>query len=128
MSMADKCLSMSEPLSPGEHENDDYAVVERAAELIWQRTAQSLTNDECYRISDRAVMMLFTAAVKLYARKCDGEQRTFRPLAGAYDEVVTPTEALTATTELLWARRQPEDYRDLPHPDADKLPDQERRS
>lgn len=106
-------------------ENDPYAAVERAAELVWRRTAESINNGEVDRISDRAVVMLFTAAVKLYAQKC-GDERTFRPLAGQYDEIVTATEALTSATELLrslrlgptefalWARRRPEDYYDLP--------------
>ncbi len=106
-------------------ENDPYAAVERSAELIWRRAAESISKGEVDRISDRAVVMLFTAAVKLYAQKC-GDERTFRPLAGRYDEIVTPTEALTAATELLrslrlgptefalWARRRPEDYYDLP--------------
>lgn len=108
-----------------ELENDPYAAVERAAELVWRRTAESVNNGEVDRISDRAVTMLFTAAVKLYAQKC-GDERTFRPLAGRYDEIVTATEALTAATELLrslrlgptefalWARRRPEDYYDIP--------------
>lgn len=106
-------------------ENDPYAAVERAAELIWRRTAESINNGEAERISDRAVVMIFTAAVKLYAEKC-GDSRTFRPLGGHYDEIVTATEVLTAATELLrslrlgptefalWARRRPEDYHDLP--------------
>ncbi len=105
-------------------ENDPYAAVERAAELVWRRTAESINSGEVDRISDRAVVMLFTAAVKLYAQKC-GDERTFRPLAGKYDEIVTATEALTTATELLrslrlgptefalWARRRPEDYYDL---------------
>jgi hypothetical protein len=103
-------------------DNDPYAAFERAAVLIWDRTQDALAADEAGRISDEAVALLLTAAVKLYARKTDGEGRTFRPLKGAYDEVVTATEALTAVTELLrclhlgpvefalWSRRRPEDY------------------
>ena len=44
-----------------------------------------------------------TAAVKLYSAKTDGEGRTFKPILGNYDEIVTPTEALTAVTEVLRA-------------------------
>jgi hypothetical protein len=103
-------------------ENDPYAAVERAAELVWERVQQSLTSDEPDRISDRAVVLLMTAALKLYARKCDGEERSFRPLLGNRDEVATPTEVLTTATELLravrlgptefalWSRRRPENY------------------
>ncbi|MBX3513192.1 MAG: hypothetical protein KF826_05255 [Xanthobacteraceae bacterium] len=116
-------------------ENDHYAVVERSAEIIWRRTAESISKGEVDRISDRAVVTLFTAAVKLYAQKC-GDERTFRPLAGRYDEIVTATEALTVATELLralrlgptefalWARRRPEDYYDLPA-DAIEIEDQQ---
>lgn len=107
-------------------ENDEYAVVERAAELVWERLGGCIERNEYSRISDRAVVMLLTAAAKLYARKCDDEDRTFRPLAGDYDEVITATESLTVATELLralrlgptefalWSRRRPEDYHDIP--------------
>ena len=103
-------------------ENDPFAAVERAAELVWQRTQECLDQGSPDRISDHAVAMLMTAALKLYARKCDGAERTFRPLLGRYDEVVAPTEALTVATEILralrlgptefalWSRRQPETY------------------
>lgn len=102
--------------------NDPYREVEDAAERIWQHARHAIDAGEEDRISDEAVRLLMTAAVKLYARKADGGERTFRPLEGEYDEVVTPTEALTATTEVLralrlgpmefglWSRRRPEDY------------------
>ena len=110
-------------------ENDPYAAVERAADLVWERVQQTLAKHEPDRISDRAVMLLMTAALKLYARKCDGEERTFRPLLGNRDEVATPTEVLTTVTELLravrlgptefalWSRRRPENYHES-SPDA----------
>jgi hypothetical protein len=110
-----------------QYENDSYAAFERAAELVWDRAQSALTADEVARISDEAVVSILTAAVKLYARKADGENRTFRPLKGRYDEVVTPTEALTVATELLrclhlgpvefglWSRRKPETYFMLEH-------------
>src|SRR5262245_42973417 len=112
--------SMSRPEATNDpRENDRYAALERAAETVWQRANEALNADEAGRISDEAVALLLTAAVKLYARKTDGENRTFRPLKGKYDEVVTPTEALTAATEILralhlgpvefalWSRRLP---------------------
>ena len=109
-------------------ENDPYAALEKAADLVWQRTADAVEREEAHRISDAAVMKLMTAAVKLYAAKADGEARTFRPLLGDGDTIVTPSEALTAVTEVLralrlgpmefglWSRRRPEDYHDSPHP------------
>ena len=113
-------------------ENDPYAAIERAADLVWERTEGAIADGEAGRISDAAVAKLMTAAVKLYAAKADGEDRTFRPVLGDYDEVVTPTEALTAVTEVLralrlgpmefglWSRRRPEDYHDIPYLPAPK--------
>ena len=110
--------------------NDPYREVEEAAERIRQHVQNAIDAGEQDRISDEAVRLLMTAAVKLYAAKADGGERTFRPLEGAYDEVVTPTEALTATTEILralrlgpmefglWSRRRPEDYHLTPEPGA----------
>ena len=67
-----------------------------------------------------------TAAVRLYYAKSDGEERTFKPVAGRGDEELTATEVLTAVAELLralklgpmelalWYRRRPDEdtYRD----------------
>ena len=105
-------------------ENDQYAIFENVADTLWERTELAIAKDEAGRISDDAVAKLMTTALKLYAAKTDGEGRTFRPVLGKYDEIVTPTEALTAVTEVLralrlgpmefglWARRRPEDYND----------------
>lgn len=105
-----------------EGRNDPYTEAEAAAELFWTLARQALDGGEADRISDEAVRRVMTAAIKLYAAKADGGMRTFRALMGDYDEVVTPTEALTATTEILralrlgpmelglWSRRRPEDH------------------
>ena len=105
-------------------DNDPYALIERAAEILWERSQQAVEKLETDRVSDLAVSKLMTAAVKLYCAKTDGEGRTFKPILGNYDEIVTPTEALTAVTEVLralrlgpmefglWSRRRPEDYHD----------------
>ena len=105
-------------------DNDPYALIERAAEILWERSQQAVEKLEADRVSDLAVSKLMTAAVKLYCAKTDGEARTFKPILGNYDEIVTPTEALTAVTEVLralrlgpmefglWSRRRPEDYHD----------------
>lgn len=105
-----------------ERSNDPYRDAEVMAEDLWQLVQNAVQADEVNRISDETARLLMTAAVKLYARKTDGEARTFRPLKGQYDEVISPTEALTATTEILralrlgpmefglWSRRRPEDY------------------
>ena len=108
-----------------EGDNDPFALIDRAAELLWQRSELAINNEETSRVSDEAVTKIMTAAVKLYAAKTDGENRTFKPILGNYDEIVTPTEALTTVTEILrslrlgpmefglWSRRKPEDYHDL---------------
>ena len=105
-------------------ENDPYAIFENVADTLWERTELALEKGEAARISDDTVSKLMTTALKLYAAKTDGEGRTFRPVLGKYDEIVTPTEALTAVTEVLralrlgpmefglWSRRRPEDYHD----------------
>jgi hypothetical protein len=106
----------------GPVENDPYAVVERAAEIVWQRALQAIEKDEVGRISEAAVVNLVTAAVKLYAHKVANEAAPFRPIHGRNDEVVTATEALTTALEILralrlgpmefglWSHRKPEHY------------------
>ena len=102
--------------------NDQYAEADALADRLRELAEQAIADGEPDRISDETVRRLMTAAVRLYAAKADGGMRTFRALEGTYDEVVTPTEALTATTEILralrlgpmefglWSRRRPEDY------------------
>ena len=109
-------------------ENDYYSAVERAADKIWDRTEEAIARGEVDRITDAAVAKIMTSAIKLYAAKADGENRTFRPVLGDYDELVSPTEALTVVTEVLralglgpmefglWSRRRPEDYHEQKHP------------
>ena len=108
--------------TPAHGTNDPYGTFDEMADDIWRLAERAAACEEADRVSDDAVAKIMTAAIKLYAMKCDGEARTFRPLLGDYDEVVTPSEALTATTEVLralrlgpmefglWARRRPEDY------------------
>jgi len=105
--------------------NDTYAEAEALADEAWRLAAQAVADGDEDRISDAAVAKLFTAAVKLYAAKADRGERSPRALLGNYDEVVSPTEALTAATEMLralrlgpmefglWSRRRPEDYHEL---------------
>ena len=116
--------------------NDPAAALETMAEDVWRDAQSLLAEGEAGRVSDVAVARIMTAAVKLYAAKADGEMRSPKALMGRYDEVVTPTEALTAVTEVLralrmgpmefglWSRRRPEDYHNhepepLPAGDAD---------
>ena len=110
--------------SDSDRRNDPYGSVEALADEAWTLARQAVEQGEEDRVSDEAVAKLLTAAVKLYAAKADRGERSPRALLGDYDEVVTPTEALTTTTELLralrlgpmefglWSRRRPEDYHD----------------
>ena len=120
---------MSAPKAPSNQlENDHYSALERAADKIWDRTEEAIARGEVNRITDAAVAKIMTSAIKLYAAKADGEDRTFRPVLGDYDELVSPTEALTVVTEVLralglgpmefglWSRRRPEDYYEQKHP------------
>ena len=107
-------------------QNDPAAAVEDMSDKIWQDAKVLLAEGEAGRVSDAAVARIMTAAIKLYAAKADGEQRSPKAVLGYTDEVVTPTEALTAVTEVLralrmgpmefglWSRRRPEDYHDQP--------------
>jgi hypothetical protein len=101
--------------------NDPYAWIDDAARDIDRASAELLATGDAARVSDAAVASLMTAAIRLYAAKSDGEERTFRPLTGARDETVTATQALTAVSEILralnlgptelalWYRRRPDE-------------------
>jgi hypothetical protein len=56
-------------------------------------------------VSDEAVAQILTAAIRLYVAKSDGEERTFAPIAGRNDSELTPTELLSAVSEMLRAMR-----------------------
>jgi len=102
--------------------NDPAAALEAMSDAVWQDAKALLAEGDAGRVSDVAVARIMTAAVKLYAAKADGEMRSPKAVLGETDEVVTPTEALTAVTEVLralrmgpmefglWSRRRPEDY------------------
>jgi hypothetical protein len=109
--------------------NDPAAALEAMSDAVWQDAKALLASGDAGRVSDVAVARIMTAAVKLYAAKADGEMRSPKAVLGESDEVVTPTEALTAVTEVLralrmgpmefglWSRRRPEDYHmDTPEP------------
>ncbi len=119
---------MCEPSSSLIGDNDRYSDIDRAASQIWNLTQQAIQDGEVDRISDSAIVDLLTASVKLYAAKAATEAMPFRPLHGAHDEVVTPTEALTATIEILralnlgpmelglWSHRKPRNYHLMENP------------
>ena len=77
--------------------------------------------NDAARVSDQAVAEIMTAAIRLFVAKSDGEERTFRPIAGSKDEELTATELLSAVSDLLralnlgpmelalWYRRRPDE-------------------
>ena len=61
--------------------NDAYAWIDRGRGDA-ARLARTGRNGEAARVSDEAVAQIMTAAIRLYVAKSDGEERTFRPIAG----------------------------------------------
>jgi hypothetical protein len=104
--------------------NDPYGWIDRAGPELLAASRELVEAGDAARVSDEAVAQILTAAIRLYVAKSDGEERTFRPLAGKFDEEMTATELLSAVSELLRAlklgpmelalfyRRRPEDFRD----------------
>jgi hypothetical protein len=101
--------------------NDEYGWIDEAAEKFLAVSRDLVQRGEASRVSDEAVAQFMTAAIRLYVAKTDGEERTFRPIAGQGDEQLTPTELLSAVSELLralrlgpmelalWYRRRPDE-------------------
>jgi hypothetical protein len=100
--------------------NDAYGWIDRIAPDLLCASRELVEQGEAARVSDEAVAQIMTAAIRLYVAKSDGEERTFPPIAGRRDEELTPTELLSAVSELLralrlgpmelalWYRRRPE--------------------
>ena len=101
--------------------NDPYAWIDAMASDLLAVSRELVEGREAYRISDEAVAQLLTAAVRLYVAKSDGEERTFSPITGERDSELTPTELLSAVSEMLralhlgpvelalWYRRRPDE-------------------
>jgi len=85
--------------------NDEYAWIDEAAARLLHASRNMVARGEAARASDAAVAQMMTAAIRLYVAKSDGEERTFRPIAGRKDEELTATELLSAVSELLRALR-----------------------
>jgi hypothetical protein len=85
--------------------NDEYAWIDPAAARLLAASRELVDRGEASRVADEAVAQLMTAAIRLYVAKSDGEERTFRPIAGRKDEELTATELLSAVSELLRALR-----------------------
>ena len=101
--------------------NDEYAWIDEVAPRLMAASRDLIHRGEASRVSDEGVAQLMTAAIRLYVAKTDGEERTFRPIAGDKGEELTATELLSAVSELLralrlgpmelalWYRRRPDE-------------------
>lgn len=107
--------------APDRGKNDPYGWIDAMAGELLRASRELVASNEAYRVSDDAVAQLLTAAVRLYVAKSDGEERTFSPIAGQRDSEMTPTELLSAVSEMLramhlgpmelalWYRRRPDE-------------------
>lgn len=110
---------MSEP--EGDRKNDLYGWIDDMAPKLLLASRELVESSEACRVSDQAVAQILTAAIRLYVAKSDGEERTFPPIAGHRDSEMTPTELLSAVSEMLralhlgpmelalWYRRRPDE-------------------
>jgi len=89
----------------GDRENDAYGWIDRMAPELLRASRELVESGEAARVSDTAVAQILTAAIRLYVAKSDGEERTFPPIAGRNDSELTPTELLSAVSEMLRAMR-----------------------
>jgi hypothetical protein len=107
--------------SDSDRKNDRYGWIDAAAPELLRASRELVENNEASRVSDEAVAQILTAAIRLYVAKSDGEERTFSPIAGRRDSEMTPTELLSAVSEMLralhlgpmelalWYRRRPDE-------------------
>lgn len=89
----------------GDRENDPHGWIDRMAPELLRASRELIEHGEAARVSDEAVAQILTAAIRLYVAKSDGEERTFAPIAGRNDSELTPTELLSAVSEMLRAMR-----------------------
>ena len=101
--------------------NDRYGWIDAMAPELLRSSRELMEANEACRVSDEAVAQILTAAIRLYVAKTDGEERTFSPIAGERDSEMTPTELLSAVSEMLramhlgpmelalWYRRRPDE-------------------
>ena len=104
-----------------DRKNDRYGWIDGLACELLRASRDLVESNEAGRVSDEAVAQILTAAIRLYVAKSDGEERTFPPIAGRRDSELTPTELLSAVSEMLralhlgpmelalWYRRRPDE-------------------
>src|SRR4030088_3062248 len=107
--------------SEADRKNDSYCWIDTAAPELLRAAREGVENNEAQRVPEEAVAQILTAGIRLYVAKSDGEERTFPPIAGHRDSEMTPTELLSAVSEMLralrlgpmelalWYRRRPDE-------------------
>src|ERR1700748_2932133 len=117
----EKSMSASDLASNDPKRNDQYGWIDSIAPDLLRASRELVETSEASRVSDEAVAQILTAAIRLYVAKSDGEERTFPPIAGTCDSEMTPTELLSAVSEMLralhlgpmelalWYRRRPDE-------------------
>jgi hypothetical protein len=85
--------------------NDAFGWIDRMAPDLLRASRELVETSQASRVSDEAVAQILTAAIRLYVAKSDGEERTFAPIHGRNDSELTPTELLSAVSEMLRAMR-----------------------
>ncbi len=116
-----KCDVGDRKRDASDRSNDAYGWIDRIAPELLRASRELVEGNEASRVSDEAVAQILTAAIRLYVAKSDGEERTFAPIAGRNDSELTPTELLSAVSEMLramhlgpmelalWYRRRPDE-------------------
>jgi len=108
--------------SSDEHRpNDPYGWIDQYAADLHKTAKELVAEGQAARVSDEALAQILTAAVRLYYAKAEGEERSPPAIVQEGSETLTPTEMLTAVSELLravrlgpmelglWFRRRPGD-------------------
>src|ERR1700742_1039199 len=120
-SVTERFMSMFESDRSDERRNDQYGWIDSIAPDLLRASRGLVEKGEASRVSDEAVAQILTAAIRLYVAKSDGEERPFPPIAGSRDSEMTPTELLSAVSEMLralhlgpmelalWYRRRPDE-------------------
>ena len=80
--------------SSNDRRNDQYGWIDSIAPDLLRASRELVESGQAGRVSDESGANILTAAIRLYVAKSDGEERTFKPIAGERDSEMTPPELL----------------------------------
>jgi len=92
-------MSASEP----DRRNDLYGWIDSVAPELLRASRELVEKGEASRVSDEAVAQILTAAIRLYVAKSTAKNAPFRRSQVPADSEMTPTELLSAVSEMLRA-------------------------